>query len=646
MEIAAVNTMAKSEAADNSPCYQGIVEALNGAVYVSSSEFQIEYMNDLMKERVEKRIDNISAGNGYGSLCYWVIYGRDLKCPWCMKEDVQRGNKSRATMQDPVDGRWYHVVGTPLNRPHGSISTQTVLLDITEEMRIESTFGCVVERSKIGFYIVKDGKFIYANKSLAQIFGYTVEELMSLPHSGLTAENPQNSLQVSGETGTFKGIRKDGTSVLVEYSESESLMGNNLVSIGTLREINNRRKSDRHEWKLRQSEKMEVLGALASGVAHDFNNILGSIMGFAELALKEQEAENRLKVYLNRVIESSDRARCLVRQILNYTYNSEQKRSPTAITPIIKETLNMLRSSLPSTIEIKQRIKTTQGRDLVDLDPTHICQVVINLCTNAAHAMRSAGGVLTVELSDILDSEIPDNLQTNALKPGMGASYLELTVSDTGHGIDKTVIDRIFDPYFTTKKQGEGNGIGLSIVQGIVKNYGGAIAVDSNLGTGTSFHVYLPWLPSRNSIAVDNCNKTKLGSVNRSGNGRERILFVDDEINLSLLGKEALESEGYKVLTMSDGISALNIFRSQPDSYDLVITDQTMPGMTGIELAREIQNIRKDIPIIMCTGFGKNIQSLAKKAGVWSLITKPYNIGDLEREIRDVMNKKISTETG
>ena len=260
--------------------------------------------------------------------------------------------------------------------------------------------------------------------------------------------------------------------------------------------------------------------------------------------------------------------------------------------------------------------------------------------------MRSAGGVLTVELSDILDNEIPDNLQTNALKPGMGASYLELTVSDTGHGIDKTVIDRIFDPYFTTKKQGEGNGIGLSIVQGIVKNYGGAIAIDSNLGTGTSFHVYLPWLPSRNSIAVDNCNKTKLRSVNRSGYGRERILFVDDEINLSLLGKEALESEGYKVLTMSDGISALNIFRSQPDSYDLVITDQTMPGMTGIELAREIRNIRKDIPIIMCTGFGKNIQSLAKKAGVWSLITKPYNIGDLEREIRDVMNKKISTETG
>ena len=317
----------------------------------------------------------------------------------------------------------------------------------------------------------------------------------------------------------------------------------------------------------------------------------------------------------------------MVRQILTFSRQHDQERKPIQCGPIIKEVLKLLRSSLPTTIEIRQDI--VDDLDNVLADPTQIRQVLMNLCTNAGHAMEEKGGILEVTLAPAeLDTEFTDKYPD--INPGR---YLRLTVSDTGHGMTADVMENIFDPYFTTKEVDEGTGLGLSTVYGIVKSYGGEITVHSGPDKGTTFHVYLP--------VIDREEEPEKEIQGPIPTGNERILFVDDEQPLIGVAKQMLESLGYKVVTRTSSIEALGLFQAKPDEFDLVITDMTMPNMTGDKLAGELMRIRPDIPIILCTGFSKKIKAdTAEALGIRMLIMKPIIMREMAQAIRRVLDQR------
>ncbi|HUH65044.1 MAG TPA: response regulator [Syntrophales bacterium] len=377
---------------------------------------------------------------------------------------------------------------------------------------------------------------------------------------------------------------------------------------------------------LLQAQKMEAIGTLAGGIAHDFNNILGAILGLTEMTLYESREASQ-KRRLEQVIGACDRARNLVNHILTFSRRGEQERRPVDIGIIVKESLKLLRASLPSTINIMSDIP--QNSNTVFADPTQIHQIMMKLCTNAAYAMRERGGMLKIELEHV-DIDTAALSSNPALKPG---PYARLIVSDTGCGIDPAIIDRIFDPFFTTKKPGEGTGLGLSVVYGIVKSYGGAINVYSEPALGTTFKIYLPRIES----AAPSESKSQ-GPIPR---GEERILFVDDEEVLAEIGKEMVQSLGYVVAARTSSVEALKAFQAQPFRYDIIITDMTMPNMTGVELAREIHRIRADVPVIVCTGFSELINEReAGRLGIEKLLMKPLFLKDLALAIRDVLDRK------
>ena len=379
------------------------------------------------------------------------------------------------------------------------------------------------------------------------------------------------------------------------------------------------------EAQLIQAQKMEAIGTLAGGIAHDFNNILSSIMGYAELALYEIEDETEVNEYIQEVLVAGGRARDLVQQILTFSRRSEKVMKPVHLVPILKEVLKLLRASLPATIDMKQDI----GCNSVALaDPTQIHQLIMNLCTNAAHSMEENGGTLDVSLGEEqLAEEFTDKHAD--LNPG---AYTRLSIRDTGCGMAPEVLDRIFDPFFTTKEKGKGTGIGLSAVHGIVKNHGGLITVSSKPGKGSVFTVYLP-LVEKDVVKDDAADSMIL-------TGKERILFVDDEQALVNMGKLMLEHLGYTVDGCTSSLQALEIFNAQPDKFDLVICDMTMPKMTGKDLSVKLREIRSDLPIILCTGYNANISEVkAKQMGIDAFVLKPIAMGKIGKIVRKVLDK-------
>jgi PAS domain S-box-containing protein len=384
------------------------------------------------------------------------------------------------------------------------------------------------------------------------------------------------------------------------------------------------------ESQLTQSQKMEAIGTLAGGIAHDFNNILSAIMGYTELAVLGVPEKLPAKQNLQEVLKASHRAKDLVRQILTFSRQGEQERKPALIFPIVKETLKLLRASLPSTIEIRQKIDSETG--VIEANLTQIHQVVMNLCTNAAHAMKENGGVLEVSLVNV-EMDIDTTAQHPDIHPGPN---LRLTVSDTGIGIAPDLVERIFDPYFTTKKVGEGTGLGLAVVHGIVKSHGGIIKVYSEQGKGSTFHVYFPRIDGFQEIT-----ETQKVELLPMGD-HERVLFIDDEQALVELGEKMLEHLGYEVTVRTSSIEALELFRNQPDRFDLIITDFTMPNMTGDKLAQEVMRLRPGLPVILCTGFSERISEMKAKAlGIQEFVMKPFDLNDLARTIRRALDHKI-----
>jgi len=402
-------------------------------------------------------------------------------------------------------------------------------------------------------------------------------------------------------------------------------------TVHVLRDITLRKSAEGEQQRLQamliQAQKMEAIGTLAGGIAHDFNNILAAIIGYAELALAFGAPSKMVFDSLNGILKAGNRAKDLVGQILNLARPGRQELRPVQVSLVVSEVLKFLRASIPRTIEIRNDLQA--GSDVILSDATHLHQIVMNLCANAAHAMGEKGGVLQVSLNEV-DLALPDMGLYPDLTPG---PYVKLTVADTGSGMEKSVLERIFDPYFTTKAPGEGTGMGLAVVQRIVKTHKGSITVHSEVGRGTVFDVYLPRI---SAVA-----ESEDAGVSLFPRGHERILFVDDEETLAYVGKEALESLGYEVVDSTNSREALELFLSDPHRFDLVITDQTMPQMVGIELARRLHEVRSDIPVILCTGYS-NAVSKEKLEGtaIRAVLLKPVPITQLAQEIRKALDNQ------
>jgi len=376
------------------------------------------------------------------------------------------------------------------------------------------------------------------------------------------------------------------------------------------------------ENRIQQAQKMESIGNLAGGIAHDFNNILTPIIGMSELLLDDLPQNSPERENAEEILKAGKRGSDLVKQILAFSRKSEHRMIPTRVQNILKEVLKLSRSTIPSYIELNQDIQSDCG--LILADPTQIHQVAMNIITNAYHAVEENGGQIHVRLKEV-------NLDTSdRLDPG---KYAMLSISDTGHGMPANLVNKIFDPYFTTKEQGKGTGLGLSVVHGIVKEHKGDVIVYSEVGKGSTFNVYLPLLEKpKTDDPIHTDEEIRLGT--------ERILLVDDEASIARLEKLMLERVGYIVTMRTSSPDALEAFKVNPSNFDLVISDMTMPNMTGIQLARELKKIRLDIPIIICTGFSERLnEEKAETIGIEGFIMKPVIKSDLSKIVRKVLDK-------
>ena len=379
---------------------------------------------------------------------------------------------------------------------------------------------------------------------------------------------------------------------------------------------------DKAEAQLLQAQKMESIGTLAGGIAHDFNNILYPIIGFAEMSIEDLPENHSVRDNLKDILRGAKRASNLVKQILLFSRQKEVNHKPIRIQPVIKETLKLLRSTIPANIDIQYDLN--QDSDYILGDTTEVHEIIMNLCTNSYHAMEETGGVLKIDLNKT-EPDPKFNLPSG--------KYCCLSVGDTGAGIPPEIIDTIFEPYFSTKTLGKGSGLGLSVIHGIVKNYKGAIDVESEPGKGTVFHIYLPLTTKAAASEASPTTNTKRRGENQA------ILFVDDEEPIVKIGVRILERIGYKVTGKTSCIEALALFGSAPDRFDLVITDMAMPSMVGTEFAKKLMEIRRDIPIIICTGFSEKLDhKTANTLGIKGYLHKPILINDLSSKVREVLD--------
>jgi PAS domain S-box-containing protein len=475
------------------------------------------------------------------------------------------------------------------------------------------------------------GNLLEVNSACESLYGYKRHELLEMQNTSLSAEPSETRKATVGGLDKVPiryHRKKDGTVFPVEITARHFSWQGRRVHVAAIRDITWRIEAEQRkeelEAQLRQAQKMDSIGTLAGGIAHDFNNILAAIMGYTELAMMDKNLSVASFEELNEVIQASLRAKKLVAQILAFSRQSKSEFGPTQISLIVKETLRMLRATLPALVEIELELDTDA---LVMADANQIQQVVMNLCTNAYHAMKGPGGRLRIGLSELLIDE--DGSRKLHLAPGR---YLRLVVADTGIGMEPQTLQRAFEPYFTTKDKGQGTGLGLSVAYGIVKTHKGTITVNSELAKGSTFSVYLPKLvsqafkPSEQNDTIIQC-------------GHERVLCVDDDPELARMIKAMLERAGYQVTDVTSAPDALDLFKEASDQFDLILTDLNMPHLPGNALAAQINQIRPDIPIILFTGFSDLLtEQELTVAGIRAVALKPLLMADLSKLVRDVLD--------
>ena len=501
----------------------------------------------------------------------------------------------------------------------------------------------IVTENRQGEPYIKD-----VNNMVLEVTGYSREELLDTPLARYYSEESQRKM---GEKGGYRRalsgesrpeerelMTRDGKTVhalahsLPECDETGAATGTRTMLLDITEKKHAEEEAKRLEAQLLQAQKLEAIGTLAGGIAHDFNNILGIVIGNSELSSYLVPKDSPVQEKLRRIYAAAMRAKDLVHQILTFSRKSNRELRPLHPLPLVKEALKLLRSSLPTTIEINQDFQT----DILPVvaDPTQIHQIVMNLCTNAAHAMEPDGGRLDAILSQTRLSASDIRLHPE-LNPG---DYLKISIRDTGRGIPPEIVPKIFDPYFSTKDQDKGTGLGLAVVHGIVKSYKGAVSVYSEPGSGATFNVYIPSYESQ-TVAEKREHF-------EPPHGTERILLIDDEPELLDVGREMLEKLGYRVFAADNSIDALDSFRKAPHDVDLVVTDMTMPKMTGDKLSAELLKIRPDLPIVLCTGFSVHVsKEQALKTGISAFIYKPVVEADLARVVREVLDA-TKTEKG
>ncbi len=511
----------------------------------------------------------------------------------------------------------------------------------------EERYRILAEHATDNIWILRlsDLTFSYMSPSVKQILGYQPEDIIGRKiGSNMTESSLKKTMAVISEeliqnlgekTETIPSqrfemelIKKDGTTIWAETTARilTDTEGKPDRILGITRDITERVTMEK---RLQYAQKMEALGTLAGGIAHDFNNILSSVLGFTELVKLSAGTHTQTKKNLDQILAAGIRGRDLVGHILRFSRGSDVQKHPVQMTPLIKECIKFLRASLPANIEITCVLPHTDG--LVMGDPTQIHQVLMNLFTNAAHAMKEKGGMLDVRLESV--DIMPDH-PFQIKKPAPGR-YLQLTVADTGYGIQKEIMDRIFEPFFTTKGRHEGTGMGLATVYGIVKGMHGAVSVTSEPGVGSTFQILFPEYlgkPSTNPTDIDFFSLT----------GKEKILLVDDEESIVTWTSQMLSKLGYETTCMTDSVQALERVRQNPEEFDLVLTDMTMPRMNGLELSSAVSGIRPDIPIILCTGFSEGLtDDIIQRNGIVSMIMKPMIATELALAVSRALGRNV-----
>ncbi len=621
--------------------HRSLVDAFGNSgigIFIMDDEYRIRYMNQILIE---------ASGDQIGRICYKAIGKMDSPCPFCRLDEVINEGKTIAYQPIVNSGRTYDIVATPYLDTDGKICKLEIIQEITERKQMEEALRESEEIHRVvtnsvsdSIVIIQDEKILWANNKALDKMEYSKNEFIGLDFQKIVHPDDLQSIiqryqdRLSGkpieDLFYFRAITRDGKILEVENRGALIRWEKKPASVLTLRDITEEKRKEKEnkeiEFQLQQIQKVESIGTLAGGIAHDFNNILYPIVGYAEMTMDDVPKDSRAYENLQGIYNASKRAQDLVQQILTFSRKDDQEQKPLMAQLVVKEALKLLRSSIPKSIEIHQKINNKCG--MIMGDPTQVHQIVVNLCTNAYHAMEDSGGKIEITLTEI-ELDVDDLYNKINLNPG---KYLRLSVSDTGQGMPPDIIGKIFNPYFTTKENGKGTGLGLSVIHGIVKNHRGNISVCSEPDIGTTFHVYFPLIEKDVKLPA-----TADSQIIQTGS--EHILLVDDEEPIIKMEQQMLERLGYNVTTRTSSLEALEAFRATPNNFDLIITDMTMPNMTGIKLTEKLIEIRKDIPIIICTGFSEQINDeKAKSIGIRSLVMKPIIKSDLAKKIRAALD--------